>query len=161
MGDWNTDIARLGDMIPEGIELLPSGSRAGDDHRRQAVEYLNEMNATGFITDDERARRAEHALSARTRAELSVLTSDLPPRPLTRMETFRARKRSPQHVRIVLCWLAIAVFAILGELIPAFLCTTPHDSISAGGTVTMVTVGILTAAFGMLCGIWTYKTWDD
>jgi Domain of unknown function (DUF1707) len=58
-----------------GRDLL----RAGHAEREQAVESLKDAFVDGRLTMDELDARAGRALTARTCAELAVLTADLPP----------------------------------------------------------------------------------
>lgn len=54
---------------------------AGDADREQALEALKEAFVQGRLTTDELDVRAGRALSARTRADLAVLTGDIPHAP--------------------------------------------------------------------------------
>lgn len=53
--------------------------RAGDRDRDRSIELLSEAVAEGRMTLEEFSERVGLAQSARTQAELTVLTSDLPP----------------------------------------------------------------------------------
>jgi hypothetical protein len=58
-----------------GRDLL----RAGHAEREQAIESLKDAFVDGRLTMDELDARAGRALAARTCAELTVLTADIPP----------------------------------------------------------------------------------
>ncbi|MEU9292437.1 DUF1707 domain-containing protein [Streptomyces sp. NPDC048266] len=61
---------------------VPSGAlRASHDDREAVVEQLRDAAAEGRIDFDELDARLEQALTARTQAELAVLTADLPSPP--------------------------------------------------------------------------------
>ena len=52
--------------------------RVGDDEREQTVALLHEHASSGRLDPDELGTRVEAALSARTRAELAEVVTDLP-----------------------------------------------------------------------------------
>ena len=65
-----------------GGELKPAaGLRASHQDRERAVDLLRVAAGDGRITAEELDERLEAALTARTRGELAVLTSDLPASP--------------------------------------------------------------------------------
>lgn len=51
---------------------------ASDAEREQTCEVLRQASVEGRITLDEFSQRVEHALAARTRADLQAITADLP-----------------------------------------------------------------------------------
>jgi hypothetical protein len=53
--------------------------RASHADREQVIEALKDAFVLGRLTKDELDARAGQALAARTRAELAVLTADIPP----------------------------------------------------------------------------------
>src|SRR5258708_9535976 len=73
-------------MPPEpGHGMLPGGygnMRASTADRERAIDVLKAAFVEGRLTQDECEQRAGQAFSARTYAELSPLTADLPAGPL-------------------------------------------------------------------------------
>ena len=55
--------------------------RAGHAEREQVIEALKDAFVYGRLSRDELDVRAGRALAARTRAELSALTADIPAEP--------------------------------------------------------------------------------
>jgi hypothetical protein len=64
--------------MSEPAAPLPSEVRASDAEREAVVRRLRDHAAEGRLDPDELADRVERAYAATTRAELSVLTRDLP-----------------------------------------------------------------------------------
>ncbi len=84
--------------------------RASDSEREQVVALLREAAGEGRLDVDELEGRLDRAHAARTRAELAVLTRDLPataPTP-ARVVDRRGRGELRKHVR---------VFAVVGVLL--------------------------------------------
>ena len=78
------------------VEEGPSSSpdfRIGDRDRQQVAEVLRRHTADGRLTLDEFSERVGLALTARTRSDLELLTSDLPPVPEAVPETRRKKAR--------------------------------------------------------------------
>lgn len=67
--------------------------RVADQDRQQVAEVLRRHTADGRLTLDEFSERVGRALAARTRSDLEVLTSDLPPAPEALPETRRTKAR--------------------------------------------------------------------
>jgi hypothetical protein len=63
---------------PGGQPISPGQLRASHEDRDRVVELLRVAAGDGRLTADELDQRLEVALSARTYAELAVLTADLP-----------------------------------------------------------------------------------
>jgi hypothetical protein len=55
--------------------------RVGHADRGEVIEVLKDAFVDGLLTKDEFGARADRALAARTRADLTVLIADLPPIP--------------------------------------------------------------------------------
>jgi class 3 adenylate cyclase len=78
------------------VDEGPSSSRqvrVGDPERQQVAELLRRHTADGRLTLDEFSARVGLALAARTRADLDVLTSDLPSVPEAVPEIKRKKAR--------------------------------------------------------------------
>ena len=65
----------------EGAAAGRGHLRAGHADREHVIDLLKAAFVTGRLTKDELAARAGQALTARTYAELAVLTADLPAEP--------------------------------------------------------------------------------
>jgi hypothetical protein len=63
---------------PEGVNIMPSGTRAGNADRDRAINHIAQMAEQGYITPDEADKRVKHAENLENIATLRVLTSDLP-----------------------------------------------------------------------------------
>jgi hypothetical protein len=61
--------------------MVERGLRASDTDRQRVVTALERHTAEGRISIDEFAERVDHALAARTHAELDAITGDLPAEP--------------------------------------------------------------------------------
>jgi hypothetical protein len=64
--------------IPEGITILPNGTRIGNADRDRTIRHIQQMTDLGYITPEEAGRRIDHADVTEKSAELIALTSDLP-----------------------------------------------------------------------------------
>ena len=64
--------------MPVATAPDPPDIRATDDDRERAAVALADASAAGSLTFEELAERVGRAHAARTRAELAVLTADLP-----------------------------------------------------------------------------------
>jgi len=70
-------------MVGPGDELAPRAGghghlRASDSDRAQVIDNLKAAYVDGLVTKDEFDARVSQALASRTRAELALLTADLP-----------------------------------------------------------------------------------
>lgn len=73
--------------------------RAGHADREQVIEALKDAFVHGRLTGEELSARAGQALSARTYADLAVLTADIPAIPSAPAATGRPRRSAPVPVR--------------------------------------------------------------
>ena len=104
-------------MEPTGIDL-----RASDAERDRTLTELRTHASEGRLTVEELAERTDAALAARTRAELTALTADLPT---------TKRRRDPQHARVKrnaelrtyvgVMLLLVAIWALTGAGYPWFI----------------------------------------
>lgn len=69
--------------------------RVGHADREQAIETLKNAFVHGRLTKGELDTRAGQALTARTRADLAALTSDIPPAPATASPASPAQSARP------------------------------------------------------------------
>ena len=104
-------------MEPTGIDL-----RASDAERERTLTELRAHASDGRLTVDELAERTDAALAARTRAELSALTADLP-RTRRRSDPQRARasRRSELRTYAGVMLLLVAIWALTGMGYPWFV----------------------------------------
>ena len=70
-------------MVGPGDELAPRAGghghlRASDSDRAQVIDNLKAAYVDGLVTKDEFDARVSQALASRTRAELALVTADLP-----------------------------------------------------------------------------------
>jgi hypothetical protein len=94
--------------------LPDPGIRASDAEREHHVDLLREHAAQGRLTIDELDERIDRAYAARTRAGLTVLVDDLPPR--------ERAAPAPTRTRVPLQWatflavnlLLVAIWALTG-----------------------------------------------
>jgi len=73
--------------------------RAGHTDRDEVIEVLKDAFVDGRLTKDEFGARADRALAARTRADLTVLIADLPPLPALPGPGLAGRVRPPAATR--------------------------------------------------------------
>ena len=95
--------------------------RASHADREQVIEALKDAFVLGRLTKDELDARAGQALAARTRAELAVLTADIPParaasKPTRPRVSARRRPLARVAVRSGSC-LALAAAAVWASFI--------------------------------------------
>ena len=104
-------------MEPTGIDL-----RASDAERDRTLTELRAHASEGRLTVDELAERTDAVLAARTRAELTVLTADLP-RARRRRDPQRARARRNAELRTYasVMLLLVAIWALTGAGYPWFI----------------------------------------
>jgi Domain of unknown function (DUF1707)/2TM domain len=97
------------------MERTPDGAwRVGDDEREQTVALLHEHASSGRLDPDELGGRVEAALSARTRAELAELVTDLPAAPAKRPRPELVRFQRHLGVYVVMSLFFIAIWALSG-----------------------------------------------
>jgi hypothetical protein len=88
---------------PRDERITTSGRRgvvrATDIDREQAIDVLKTAFAQGVLNKDELDGRIGQALAARTRAEVSVLTADLPGEPVTAQPSRRPPGKQAPPVR--------------------------------------------------------------
>lgn len=104
-------------MEPTGIDL-----RASDAERERTVATLRSHAGDGRLTVEELAERTEAALGARTRAELTALTADLP-RARPSADPGRSRRARGEHLRTyaAVMLLLVAIWALTGAGYPWFV----------------------------------------
>ncbi len=96
------------------------GVRASDAERERVVAHLRAASTEGRLTVDELEERTAHALGARTRAELTPLTRDLPSGPVQShalsLRPARPRRSLQQQLvpYLVVTLLLIVVWAATG-----------------------------------------------
>ena len=97
-------------MEPTGIDL-----RASDAERERAITELRGHASEGRLTVDELAERTDAALAARTRAELTAITADLPRTKRTRdPKRARAKYRAEVRTYASVMLLLVAIWALTG-----------------------------------------------
>lgn len=139
--------------IPRDVTILPQ-ARVGRTHRESVVEHLNQMMAEEYITPEEHQARVRHAEAAPTHDHLNMLTSDLPPKPLSRwngvMGVGPARKNKAEAARarylrrVALSWVLNLTVALAGELAPPAMTTS-----LAGRIAPMLIFGIVSVLWGI------------
>jgi fatty acid desaturase len=104
-------------MEPTGIDL-----RSSDAERDRTLTELRTHASEGRLTVEELAERTDAALAARTRAELTALTADLP-RPRRRRDPQRARAKRRAELRTYasVMLLLVAIWALTGAGYPWFI----------------------------------------
>ena len=102
--------------------------RVSEAEREEASARLAEHYSTGRLTSDDYYERLDAAWSARVRADLDMLFSDLPasaPQPLQPVRPGQSGRRRPRAFPLIACFLLVAlglvamgvpwwVFAIIG-----------------------------------------------
>ena len=78
MNDNDTTGIPGNDILPLAAGAERAKMRAADADRDRVVEFLNTAYSEGRLSRDEYDGRLEHALSARTYADLDQLVTDLP-----------------------------------------------------------------------------------
>lgn len=99
-------------MTLDGQPFDPS-LRVSDADRDAVTNQLREAFAEGRLTSEEFHERAEHALAARTGADLTALTADLPaPTAPPGLHSPVAKVRNGELRRIWTAWAAMAILLI-------------------------------------------------
>ena len=93
--------------------------RAAHEDRDRAVEFLKVAYSEGRLSKDEYDDRLEHALSARTYADLDHVVTDLPVAPATAVTP--VAKTNGLAIASLACGLAQFAFGPLAT-IPAIVC---------------------------------------
>jgi Domain of unknown function (DUF1707) len=141
--------------IPEGVNILPNGTRAGDADRDRAINHLTQMADLGYLPPEEAEKRIKHAENAERKVDLKTLTADLPA-PLLGKRTLRQRYDwdKPAH------WIPTLIGGMavggLVAVLPAEMLSTahmfPNTTIGAAFGILGIITGIL-LFFGCLAGI--------
>src|SRR5260370_2026081 len=120
-------------MPPEpGPGMLPGGygnMRGSTAARERAIDVLKAAFVEGRLTQDECEQRAGQAFSARTYAELSTLTADLPGGPLAalvpQLPGYHLPPPSRPMNRLALASLVLALMPVI-PVLAAFTGLLPH-----------------------------------
>ncbi len=131
--------------VPEGVSIMPSGTRAGNADRDRAVNHIAQMAEQGYITPEEADRRVKHAETIENVAALRVLTSDLPA-PMDTRGWFQSYDWGNMGH-----WMPTLVggmmFSAVTAIVPASVLNAEH---LFPGTGLGVGVGIATLIMGMV-----------
>jgi DUF1707 SHOCT-like domain len=133
--------------------------RASHADREQVIDTLKTAFVHGRLTRDELDARTGRALAARTYAELSAVTADIPPAPAAggpARPPARARRRPPALVVAVGICLIITAAAIGGILLPV----DPGGLSPWFGLMVLLGVSGLCTALGIM-GYAAFTAWDE
>lgn len=140
--------------IPDGVTILPNGTRAGDADRDRAINHLTQMADLGYLPQEEAEKRIKHAENSQRKVDLKTLTSDLP----APLADIPLRQRydwgKPAH------WIPTLIggMAVGGmtAVLPAEILSTQHMFPNTALGLTFGILGIITGIllfFGCLAGI--------
>ncbi len=143
-------------MPPEpGHGMLPGGygnMRASTADRERAIDVLKAAFVEGRLTQDECEQRAGQAFSARTYAELSTLTADLPGGPLgalvPQLPGYHLPPPSRPMNRLAVASLVMALMPVI-PVLAVFTGLIAHGQIQERGErgAGVATAGILISGF--------------
>jgi hypothetical protein len=125
-------------MVGPGDEIAPGGGghlRASDSDREHVIDTLKAAYVDGLVTKDEFDARVSQTFASRTRAELALVTADIPAglavaeyRP--RLAPAWGNAPADANVRRDRAIMTTAVFAGLALVISVFA-TDPFASLAA------------------------------
>jgi hypothetical protein len=130
--------------IPEGVTILPNGTRAGDADRDRAINHLTQMADLGYIPPEEAEKRIKHAEHAERKTDLKTLTSDLPApvANLTLRQSYDWNK--PAH------WIPTLIG---GMAVGGMVAVLPAEILSTQHLFPSNAVGLAIGIFGIIFGI--------
>jgi Domain of unknown function (DUF1707)/2TM domain len=110
-----SSLYRASHAMTDAIETSENRLRASDAERERTAEMLREHAQQGRLDVEELEERLGQAYSARTRADLELLTVDLPRRSRSRRPE-RARRELREHVTtfVLVNLLLIVIWAATG-----------------------------------------------
>jgi hypothetical protein len=131
--------------IPEGVTILPNGTRAGDADRDRAINHLTQMADLGYLKQEEAEKRIKHAENAERKVDLKTLTSDLPA-PLLINRKLRDRYDWNKQAHWIPTLIGGMAFGGMTAVLPAEILSTQH--LFPGNPV-----GLAFGIFGIIAGI--------
>ncbi len=134
------------------------GMRTSRAEREQAIEVLKVAFVQDRLTKDEFDVRAGQAMTARTYAELAVLTADIPAEPTEAQplrKPARAKARPPMNRRVL---APVSMIPIAATVLGVLLLARPDDIEGfAAGLLAAVTVVVASAVTVVLM----LKSWHQ